>query len=449
MYQLTLSLVKLYSFLHKKKFQYPVYSEENLAYVRLKDLMWLAYKMMLGHPMEKGEKDKHIEEHFANQNLEFVPPEGFIKNSTVVLSSGGDLLASRDARPDTTRHLWDEAREFLFNADICCANLETPVVPSRNVSFLPEKMSTKIALNNSAEMFDIFCQGGRGINILSTANNHSLDMGEEGLLETLSFLNKKGCKHTGTASSEDEREDILVVEKNGIRIAFVSYTYAVNGKKIPEGKDYLVNYVRLNKPGVDLSMIERHVKKARLEKNADIIVACLHWSFEFESYPFQFLIETGHRIMDLGVDVIIGNHAHGIQPLEKYIYIDPFSGLEKEGLIAYALGDLVSCTEKHNLTPNSRINNLLRLEIIKGSLGGKTTARISDLKIQPMYFYTKKENGKCVDYKLLNLKHLLDEIDAGTSNSSLSSAEILEVKRLDKLAKKILSANPAIYVSGQ
>jgi len=432
-------IIWIYAWLHKKEFEYPFYSEENEAYFPLRDLAWLGYKM-LNHPIERGEKGKQIEEYFAAQQLDYSVPEGFSKESSVVLSAGGDLLSSRDANQENTKHLWDEARDFLFSADICCANLETPVMPSRAVTFLPKKMQKNLVLNNSPQMFDAIYQDGKGVNVFSTANNHALDMGVEGLLETLDFLNSKGCVHVGTSASEQEQEDIPVVEKNGVRLAFLSYTYALNGKKIPTGKDYLVNYIRLNKPGTDLSMIERHVRKARLEKKADFVVACLHWSREFEAYPLQSMIETGHEIMGLGVDVIIGNHAHGVQPLEKYTYTDPFTGQEKDGLIVYALGDLISSTEKHEkFTPDSRVCNLIRLEITKGSLAEARAARITGLKMQPMYFFTKKENDLCTDYRLLNLKGLLNDLEAGTNRMNFSSVQIAEAQRLGRLAKKVLN----------
>ena len=156
------ALVRLYAALHRKEFRDPVYSEENLAHARIKDLMWLLYKMELKHPVEHGEKGGGLEAYFASQDLHFPLPDGFARESSAVLTAGGDLLASRDASPDTVQGLWDETKDFLFDADLCCANLETPVVPSRPASFLPEHMSRHFALNNTPEMFDVFHQGGRG-----------------------------------------------------------------------------------------------------------------------------------------------------------------------------------------------------------------------------------------------------------------------------------------------
>ena len=428
--------VNLCARIYKKEFQYPIQCEENAMSMSFKEKIWFAYKMYC-HPMERAEKGKRIEEYFKNQNFDFPPPPGFREDSCMTLSAGGDMLSSRDANPGNTHGFWDEARDFLFDADICCANLETPVVPSKPATFLPNSMLKEIALNNSTEMFDMVHQSGKGINLFSTANNHSLDMGPDGLLETLAFLDNKGCHHVGTAASEEERENFPVVEKNGVRIAFLSYTYALNKHALPEGKEYLVNYVRLNKPGADISMIERHVRKARLERGADIVVASLHFSTEFDSYPLQNVIDMAHRVMNLGIDVIIGNHAHGIQPMEKYSFTDPFTGQKKDGLIAYALGDLISCTEKTG-TVNSRINCLLRLKISKGSLNGRDTALVTRLNIRPMYFYTKMENGVCTDYRIIKLVKLLGELEAGDNRMGFCEDTVVEVKRLGALAKRVL-----------
>lgn len=311
----------------------------------------------------------------------------------------------------------DEAEDFLFESDICCANLETPVVPSVAASFV------------------LMYKEGKVINFFSTANNHCLDMGEEGLIETLEFLDKKGCQHVGTANSDQQRDEISIIEKNGIRIAFLSYTFSINGKSVPQGKNYLTNYVRLNKPDCDISLIEKQIYIAKTQKKADMIIACIHWSLEFEAYPIQNVIDMGHRLMALGIDVIIGNHPHGVQPMEKYAFHDPFLGLQKQGLIIYALGDLISC---HEHIPNSRLNNMLRLIISKGKINGRELTIISDVKIRPMYIYSKIEGDKCVDFRLLNFNKLIEEINKNNNYMDFDEEEVKELKRIDVLMHKLL-----------
>ncbi|MDC7126739.1 MAG: CapA family protein [Spirochaetales bacterium] len=424
-----------YALFHRNEFKYPIQGEENTRYMSLKETMWFAYKIS-GHPMEHGEKGKNIEEYFANQDLSFKMPEGFKEESKMVVTAGGDLLASRHINAKNAEHFWDDAEEFFFNSDVCCANLETPVVPSRPPAYVPKTLLKTFPLNNAEEMFDVFHRGGKGINLFTTANNHALDMGPEGVGLTLDFIDKSDCLHVGTSRSFEERDNFPVIEKDGLRTAFISFTYALNKSVLPEGEEYLANYQRLNLPGADLSLLKKQIKQARNEKNADVVVACLHFSTEFDSYPLQTTIDMAHRIMEMGVDVIIGNHAHTVQPIEKYRYTDPFSGKKKEGLIVYALGDIVTPVEWEGMI-NSRLNNLIRVEISKGNIDGETVSLVSGLQIRPMYVYAAVENDKCSDFRLLNLFKLMNDIEK--SPVSLTEKDKREVKRLGTLASKLLS----------
>lgn len=435
---MSVSLLKLIcrmnGLLHKEKFKYSQEVEGNAEVMSFGEKLWWGYKYFF-HPVEKAEKGKHIEEYFTNQDFDFSLPEGFEQTSQICLTAGGDILASHHIRMDNTSGLWDEAEDFLFDSDLCCANLETPVVPSLSASYVPKNILKAPALNNTPEVFDLFYKGGKGINFFSTANNHCLDMGEAGLLETLEFLDQKSCLHVGTADSIQQRDDFPVIEKNGIRIAFLSYTFSTNGKPVPEGKDYLANYIRLNRPDCDISLIKKQVHTAKTERQADVVIACVHWSLEFESYPIQNVIDMGHKLTVLGIDVIVGNHPHGIQPMEKYTFLDPFSGIQKQGLILYALGDLISC---HEHIPNSRLNNLVRLKISKGIVDNKPLTVISELKIRPMYIYSRMEAEKCVDFRLLNFTKLIKEINKNRNPRNLDDTEVEELKRLNILMQKLL-----------
>ncbi|MDT8719216.1 CapA family protein [Clostridium sp. 19966] len=420
--------------LHKEKFKYSHETEGNAEFMSFGEKLWWGYKYFF-NPIEKAEKGKRIEEYFKNQDLKFSLLKGFEETSRLTFTAGGDILASHHIRTDNTSKLWDEAEDFLFNSDICCANLETPIVPSISASFVPKNILKAPALNNTPEAFDLFYREGKGINFFSTANNHCFDMGEAGLLETLEFLDKKGCSHVGTASTKQQRDDFQLVTKNEIRIAFLSYTFSTNGKPVPEDKDYLVNYIRLNRPDCDISLIKNHVHAAKTERQADIVIACIHWSLEFESYPIQNVIDMGHKLISLGIDIIIGNHPHGIQPMEKYAFLDPYSGITKQGLIIYALGDLISC---HEHIPNSRLNNIVRLNISKGRIDGKELTVISDLKIRPMYIYSKMEGEQCIDFKLLNFIRLMNEINEENNHMNFDETTVKELKRLERLMYELL-----------
>jgi poly-gamma-glutamate synthesis protein (capsule biosynthesis protein) len=396
-------------------------------------LFWI-YKYYF-RQIEKPEKGCGIAEHFSVQCFDFALPPGFRPGAEASLAAGGDILVSEHVQGDNTEYLWDDVAPFFFDADIRCANLESPVAPSQPFTTLPKNLLKKLELNNSPEVFDRCFQNSRGITLFTTANNHALDQGESGLLETLDFLDQRGAYHTGTSRSRAERDDILVIEKNGIRFAFLSYTFSLNENRLPPEKEYLVNLLPLNSPGCDIGPIRKDAERARREKNADIVTACLHWSLEHESYPLLHFIDLGHEILECGIDVIIGNHSHTLQPAEKYTYTDSHTGPRKDGLIFYALGDLFSW----HPSKNSRLGAMAKLRFTKGFINGGETTLISGAELRPVYAYSKMRLERCGDFRLLDLMKAAQAIEKGGGvPPCLSIRDRREIKRLKELALKLM-----------
>jgi poly-gamma-glutamate capsule biosynthesis protein CapA/YwtB (metallophosphatase superfamily) len=165
----------------------------------------------------------------------------------------------------------------------------------------------------------------------------------------------------------------------------------------------------------------------------------LHWSIEFETYPIENIITMGHRIMDSGVDIILGGHPHVAQPMEKYSFYDPIEKINKDGFIIYSLGELVSL---NLFSKNSRLASLVKLEISQGIENGLRVVRITDLKALPIYtLYTKNANGER-DYRILDFLKTLRELESGRNPYKFSKKEIKELKRLEQLLySKILPQN--------
>jgi poly-gamma-glutamate synthesis protein (capsule biosynthesis protein) len=418
---------------NRKKYQYSQPVEGNFNCLTLGEFDWWKYKYYI-RQIEKAEKGKEIERFFREQDLSF-HLDNFRKESEFTLTAGGDLLPGSEITPATTEHLWDDIQDFYFNADAVYANLETPFAVSQKVGNAPKSGITDApTLNGTAEMFERFINGGNGITFFSTANNHCLDAGESGLIETLDFLDAHGYPFVGTARTEQERDDIPIIEKNGIKIAFVAYTFSLNGKETPKGKEFLANYIRLNKPDSDISLIRQHVFSAR-KKGADMVIASLHWSLEFESYPIENVIRMGHRVLEeTGADVILGNHAHVIQPLEKFHFTDPVSGEEKDGLIAYSLGNLVSDFN----TKNCRTSLLLKIGFAKGIQGEKQKTIIDSLQLKPIYTYKQYKSGNCTDFRLLDFLKLTAELKSGNNRFGFGRQEQKEVFRLERLFFQLL-----------
>lgn len=377
--------------------------------------------------LEVAEKGSGIEDYFRRQVLAFPLPAEFEETARASLSGGGDLLAVDVLTEANMTELFDDVKDFYFSADIICANLESTVYSEAPLG--RNQMTGQAAKMNIWEgTFQCFYDGGSGINFYTTANNHSLDYGQEGLLATLDVLGKYGVYHCGTNRTKEEQNDVLIIEKNGIKIAMLAYTMDLNGYE-PE-EDYIVNEVRFNDEVCDIAMVERHVARAK-EKGADIIIANCHWGWEFEMYPHKNVMEVGHRIIELGVDVILGNHPHVAQPMEKYTYDK--DGKENRGLIVYACGDFVAY---HPKSQNSRLSYIVKFDIVKGIENGADATYITDLKVLPVYMLNEQLEGDSYNCRMLKFSHVLTDMgDDGAYRYGLTA---LEREQLPHLAEMVL-----------
>jgi len=156
----------------------------------------------------------------------------------------------------------------------------------------------------------------------------------------------------------------------------------------------------------------------------------LHWSIEFETYPIENIINMGHRIMESGVDIILGGHPHVAQPMEKYRFFDPYDRREKEGFIIYSLGELVSL---NLFSRNSRLAAIVKLELTKGIENGEKAVKITGLKVLPIYIsYREMGEGK-TDYRVLDFRKTLKEMRNGNNPHRFGRKETEEMERLEKL----------------
>jgi poly-gamma-glutamate synthesis protein (capsule biosynthesis protein) len=414
--------------------------EGNAATMGLGGMLWWAYKFY-GQPITEPQPGASIREHFAAHSLEDFAKETDKTDKTdktglsrLTIALAGDILPSPCVSADSAAHLFEDLEDSYLAADLRYANLESPIVSTRPVCWPDENITTPPRMNNSEEVFDLLYRDGDGINVFSTANNHALDQGVFGLLTTLDFLDRRGVAHTGTARTAAERDTILITEVGDIRVAWLSWTFSLNREQVPEGQAHLVNHLRLNLPGCDISPIEQQVRSARERYGADIVIACLHWGLEYESFPQRHIIELGHRLIEAGVDIIAGNHPHGLQPAERYVYEQP-TGHRRSGLISYALGDLISDMPQAG---NSALTAVILLELSRAADG---TVTIADARVRPLYSYRRHDAaGTCIELRLLDFPLLRRRIEAGdlTSSPTLSPRQVVEITRLGTLLDTIV-----------
>ena len=167
-----------------------------------------------------------------------------------------------------------------------------------------------------------------GIDVLVTANNHSCDRGSMGIVRTNRVLDSLEILHTGTFSNQQNRDslNLLVLEKEGIRIGLLNYTYGTNGILF-----HAPTYVNL----LDSSLIKKDLKFART-KNLDKLIVFVHWGAEYQDQPNLYQKNFNQFFKRQGVDIVIGSHPHVVQPMH---YI---KNNDKEFLTVYSLGNFVS-----------------------------------------------------------------------------------------------------------
>jgi len=123
--------------------------------------------------------------------------------------------------------------------------------------------------------------------------------------------------------------------------------------------------------------------------------------------------------------------------MERHVYTDAATGARREGLILYALGDLVSI---HRTLPNSRLACLVRIRISKGNAGGAACARVSALEVLPVYLLVRRGNDEVEDYRVLDFRKLAGELRSGQDRFGLGRAGSREVFRLEALMRRVLHA---------
>ena len=417
----------------RKKFRASRPVEGNSACFAKGESVWWGYKHFI-NAIEEPESGKGIEEYFLNHAPIFSAPPAFNAKNSAVISAGGDIMPTEYLSSETAVHFLDEVSDFLFSADLSCANLEAPLDTDKPLGIPGKNIVKPPAMNHTEEIFNLFWRSGKGITFYSTANNHAMDQGEQGLVKTLDFLDKKKLPHVGTSRNPGEQEDIPVLTLGGIRVAFLGYTFSLNRQNTPDGKEYMANLLRLNRPDCDISMIRRHIGIAK-EKKADLVIANIHWSLEYESFPIQNVIDMGHRILESGVDIILGNHPHTLQPAEKYEWDDSASGEKKSGLILYALGNFAN---DESPVANSSLAAIAAITIKKGELAGRQQTLVTDVKLLPVYHYLRTSKKMCVETRLLPLSKLEKQISSGQCLLKLTNEEKTEISRLSRLSKRLM-----------
>ena len=305
-----------------------------------------------------------------------------------------------------------EVAPILKKGDWIMANLETPVAGA-DIGY--SGYPTFNAPNELAEALK-----NAGFNLVSTANNHSLDKGERGVLRTLELLNKLGIEYAGTAASEEEANQLLLVEKNGIIMGILSYTYGTNGIPIPAGKDYLVSLI-------DEEKIKLDIKRLR-EAGADVVTVALHFGLEYQTMPNDEQKRLARSLVAAGADIIAGSHPHVLQPYEL-VETTAENGQSKQAVIIYSMGNFIS-----NQRGNSKDYGAIFKVNIRKNMTDKSI-EITDVEVTPTWVHRYKPDQH-FRYRILPV----EETIAASSDKLLQPSDYEMLKKDFEMLIKRLEA---------
>jgi poly-gamma-glutamate synthesis protein (capsule biosynthesis protein) len=246
----------------------------------------------------------------------------FLANQPTQIDKG----VTRIIKTKGTEYLFKNVNNVFKNADVLMGNFETPVCEKKNIK-------SKIF---RSEEYTIKCLAETGFDILSVANNHILEQGVDGYINTISIMKKNKILPIG------EKNKTKIISIKGTKIGLIAFSSIDN--------------MNINGPyqKLEINKIIEEIKY--LKTNVDIIIISAHWGYEYINYPSPKQIEIAHKFIDSGANIILGHHPHVLQNIEVY----------KNNIIAYSLGNFIFDIDwwpdsfntiilKIEITPNNRI----------------------------------------------------------------------------------------------
>ena len=347
------------------------------------------------------------------------------EDTHITMTAIGDIMCHnsqyKDAYNSTTgsydfSYVFTDIKEYINSADISIGNLETTFAgKEKGYSNYPRFNTPEQLATNLKDV---------GIDVVSTANNHCMDTNYTGLVSTLKYLDEAEIGHTGTNETLEKQKEILVKDINGIKIAFLSFTYGTNGIPIPKDKSFAVNLI-------DEDLILQQIKLAKQEE-PDLICANMHWGIEYQLKQNPEQEKLAELLFENGVDIILGSHPHVLQPMEKKT-IKLEDGTTKNCFVIYSLGNFMSGQTKEN----TRSSVILNIDITKNGEIGKTV--LNKVEYIPIYMY-KSPTGSIQKYKVLDIEKTITNYENG-QDVSIGQATYTTLKKELEQIKTTMGEN--------
>ena len=282
---------------------------------------------------------------------------------TISMISVGDIMFHDSQLEENKNHpsgyFFEDSlaliKPYFQKADISIGNFESTSTPSQNYRGYP-------TFNTPVEALDAIRDAG--IDILSTINNHTLDSGKEGVIDTYNSIMERNMIPLGTKTSPDI-ESLKTIEKKGIKLGFLAYTYGYNGLDgylTDEEHEYMVSFM-------DEARMEKEIKES-VEAGNDLTVVMVHWGNEYQTSATDSQRDLANKMVEWGADIILGSHPHVVQEQETI----------NDSFVIYSMGNFVS---------NQRLETLDDIETERGLMLEFTIEK---------NFETNKTSVKKIDY---------------------------------------------------
>jgi poly-gamma-glutamate synthesis protein (capsule biosynthesis protein) len=304
-------------------------------------------------------------------------------DATVTLLTVGDLMchsqqftAARYGSGYDFYPVFQPLASQIATADIAAGNLETTLHSSGPYTGYP-------CFKTPRSYADAMKKAG--FDVLTTANNHALDAGASGVRETAAYLDHLGIAHTGT-----DYDAPAIVVHDGVRIAYLAYTYGTNGIHSP-----FPGAVRR----INLTRMKANIAWAR--QRADLVIVLPHWGAEYSSVPESRIRTMAKALIDAGADLILGSHPHVVRPVEKY----------KGHYIVYSMGNFVSGMSDHD----TDLGIMVKATVVKRDTG----TRVASLTVVPVFRDRTYGAGRST-YRVVDIVRTLAHPDSRTSGSDIA-----------------------------
>lgn len=255
----------------------------------------------------------------------------------------GDIMAHDNlqefalATPEGYSVLFNTTKDIFLSDDITFANLEVPICDDKDISGYP-LFNAKSGLVKAAKE--------AGIDILSLANNHSIDQSYAGISSTINAVEKEGLIYAGTGKTPSDAKKAKIFLKNGITFGFISATFYLNGIYMKEIEDapyaYLVEIDNTDD-------IDEFCERIRQTKAAtDFTIVSYHFGVEYSRKPLESHVKVVEKLANSGGDLILGHHPHVLHETKYFKTIDG-----RNSLIFYSLGNFISAQARYLDNPDA------------------------------------------------------------------------------------------------